>query len=339
MECSDCNGKLPKNGNYVHCNACEGDYHYNCTTLSERSYKTMSGPKKMAWKCHECRKYKSSQESTMRMRSSTPRKKSESEEYSENESFTTVIETGDRMSRGNDEKVSDKSMEKLFDQFESKLWKKMSKKLTDIEEFMSFASGKIDDFTKYMKEIQKKLVAMEVEQEKMRQENMELKSKFKSLEVGVNENAQMFNRNKMEISNIPTTVTNVNEVVAKVLEKVNGEKIEEKCYDIEVRKYENQVNAIVQFESVVQRDKIVKKKRAERTIKLGDVMNTTDDNHNIYINESLTPYYAKLYAEAKKLKREKNYAFIWIRDGKILLKKTEQSRPMRLMAMEDLGKM
>ncbi|KAL1447472.1 hypothetical protein WDU94_003633 [Cyamophila willieti] len=146
----------------------------------------------------------------------------------------------------------------------------------------------------------------------------------------------MFNRNKIEISNIPSTVNNTNEVVSKVLEKVNGEKIEEKSYATEIRKFENQVNVIVHFESVVQRDKIIKKKRAERTVKLGGVMNNADET-NIYINESLTPYNAKLYAEAKKIKREKNYAFIWVRDGKILLKKTEQSRPMRLMAMDDLG--
>ncbi|KAL1453430.1 hypothetical protein WDU94_007570 [Cyamophila willieti] len=296
------------------------------TQRLERSYKSMSEAKKLTWRCQKCRKNKPSQVSNKWNNSKV--KFDSDPEDTNSESDTSEI---GRKSK------SDKSVEQLFVQFENTLWKKMSKKLTDIEEFMGFASSKIDDFTKLMKDIQKKLVTMEVEQEKMRQENMEMKSKFKAMEAGMNENAQMFNRNKVEISNIPTTMTNTNEVVAKVLEKVNGEKIDEKSYGTEIRKYENQVNVIVQFESVVQRDKIVKKKRAERTVKLGEVMNNGDET-NIYINESLTPYYAKLYAEAKKIKREKNYAFIWIRDGKILMKKTEQSRPMRLMAMEDLGK-
>ncbi|KAI5718045.1 hypothetical protein M8J77_000818 [Diaphorina citri] len=335
MECTDCNGKLPKNGNYVHCHACGGDYHYTCTSLSEKSYKSMSKPKKLEWKCLECRKINASQMSTK----SSTRKKSESENSDCESDISDFLARRTRKSKVHDnEKVSDKSMEQLFEQFENRLWKKMSKKLSDIEEFMGFASSKIDDFSKLMKDIQKKQVTMEVAQEKLRQENMELKSKCKALEIGLNENAQLFNRNKLEITNIPTTVTNPNEVVAKVLEKVNGEKIDEKSYGTEVRKYENQVNVVVQFESVVQRDKIVKKKRAERTVKLGDAINTADDQI-IYINESLTPYYAKLYGEAKKIKKEKKYAFIWIRDGKILLKKTEQSRPMRLMAMEDLGKL
>ncbi|KAL1446617.1 hypothetical protein WDU94_012205 [Cyamophila willieti] len=331
MECSECNGKLPKNGNHVHCHLCDSDYHFHCTSLSERSYKSMSQAKKLAWPCQECRKSKSSQVNVKR----NSRKKSESDPEDSDDGELNTSESETKVGRGS--RKNNKSIESLFEEFESKLWKKMSRKLTDIEEFMGFASSKIDDFTKLMKEVQKKFVTMEVEQEKMRQENMEMKSKCKILEARVNENEQMFNRNKIEISNIPSTVNNTNEVVSKVLEKVNGEKIEEKSYATEIRKFENQVNVIVHFESVVQRDKIIKKKRAERTVKLGGVMNNADET-NIYINESLTPYNAKLYAEAKKIKREKNYAFIWVRDGKILLKKTEQSRPMRLMAMDDLGK-
>ncbi|KAI5736870.1 hypothetical protein M8J76_007941 [Diaphorina citri] len=249
MECTDCNGKLPKNGNYVHCHACGGDYHYTCTSLSEKSYKSMSKPKKLEWKCLECRKINASQ---MSAKSST-RKKSESENSDCESDISDFLARRTRKSKVHDnEKVSDKSMEQLFEQFENRLWKKMSKKLSDIEEFMGFASSKIDDFSKLMKDIQKKQVTMEVAQEKLRQENMELKSKCKALEIGLNENAQLFNRNKLEITNIPTTVANPNEVVAKVLEKVNGEKIDEKSYGTEVRKFENQVNVVVQFESVVQ---------------------------------------------------------------------------------------
>ncbi|KAI5702142.1 hypothetical protein M8J76_012158 [Diaphorina citri] len=232
MECTDCNGKLPKNGNYVHCHACGGDYHYTCTSLSEKSYKSMSKPKKLEWKCLECRKINASQMSTK----SSTRKKSESENSDCESDISDFLARRTRKSKVHDnEKVSDKSMEQLFEQFENRLWKKMSKKLSDIEEFMGFASSKIDDFSKLMKDIQKKQVTMEVAQEKLRQENMELKSKCKALEIGLNENAQLFNRNKLEITNIPTTVTNPKEVVAKVLEKVNGEKIDEKSYGTELR--------------------------------------------------------------------------------------------------------
>ncbi|KAL1447932.1 hypothetical protein WDU94_000624 [Cyamophila willieti] len=288
------------------------------------------GPKrKQTWKCQDCKKSQKSQDN--------PKNKSRNRSQSETTEHSDDIMNED--GKDNDKKYGDKkTMESLFLKFEEKLWKKMDKKFTEMEECLEFTSGKIDEFTRTMKEIQKKLVMVEIENEKIRQENVELKTKVKSLEVGVEANAQLLsNSNKVEISGLPVTTINVKEVVAKVLEKANGEKIEESGYGLEIRKQEKQTNVIVEFESKIQRDKLIKKKKTERTFKLGEVMSTSDDCL-VYMNECLTPYYTKLFMEAKKIKREKNYAFIWVRDGKILLKKTEQSKPMRLVCMEDLGK-
>ncbi|KAL1446397.1 hypothetical protein WDU94_003576 [Cyamophila willieti] len=334
MECFECNGKLPKNGNQVHCHACNGDYHFKCTALSERSYKSMSKAEKIAWSCHQC--IVTTHRLTAKKNS---RKKSDSEQDSDESDMSEIEAEVGRKSRGNvnSKGLNDKSIEQLFINFENKLWKKMSKKFNEMEESLEFTSGKIDEFTKTMKAIQKKLVMVEVENEKIRQENVELKTKVKSLEAGVEANAQLLgNTNKIEISGLPVSTNNPKKVVANILEKVNGEKVEESGYGFDVIKLEKQTNVVVHFESMIQRDKIIKKKRNERIFKLGEIMNTSDDSL-IYLNECLTPYYAKLFTEAKKVKKDKNYAFLWVRDGKILLKKTEQSKPMRLMTMEDLG--
>ncbi|KAI5692283.1 hypothetical protein M8J76_010553 [Diaphorina citri] len=232
-------------------------------------------------------------------------------------------------------------MENILSRFEEKLWKKMDKKFNDIERYMEFSSEKMDDFFKMMKELQKKCILMEGEQEIIRQENMELKSKVKSLEAQVQENSQHLNHgNKIEIVGLPATVNNEKETVSKNLEKVNGVSIAESNYDMETRKYENRLNVTVQFQAKSLRDKIMKKKLSERKVKLGDVVNSgdVDDTKFVYLNESLSPYYGKLFSEAKKIKRDKNYAHIWVRDGKILLKKQENSRPMQLKCMDDLGK-
>uniref|UniRef100_A0A8D9DTN4 PHD-type domain-containing protein n=1 Tax=Cacopsylla melanoneura TaxID=428564 RepID=A0A8D9DTN4_9HEMI len=355
MGCFGCGGNLPKNGNCVHCYECGSDYHYKCTTLSEASYKSMGSKKKMNWKCQDCRKSQDSPKNKSRNRSL-----SESSEYDDvmdnvrskggkgkikpkadknHDDSSELFESSQEDGKVKDKKYGDtKTLENLFEKFEVKLWKKMDKKFSDMEECLEFTSGKIDEFSKTMKEIQKKLVMVEIENEKIKQENVELKTKVKSLEVGVEANAQLLsNSNKVEISGLPVSTVNAKDVVAKVLEKANGEKIEESGYEIEIKKQEKQTNVIVEFESKIQRDKLIKKKKAERTFKLGEIMNSSDDSL-VYMNECLTPYYTKLFMEAKKIKRDKNYAFIWVRDGKILLKKTEQSKPMRLVCMEDLGK-
>ncbi|KAI5715434.1 hypothetical protein M8J76_012626 [Diaphorina citri] len=335
MQCFGCNGKLPSNGNYVHCNACNEDYHFKCTTLSERSYTTMSKANKLKWKCHECRKNNNSQGDSGKV----TRKRNDS--VTSISSSELLDNLGGGGGGGLNRSKSMDPMENILSRFEEKLWKKMDKKFNDIERYMEFSSEKMDDFFKMMKELQKKCILMEGEQEIIRQENMELKSKVKSLEAQVQENSQHLNHgNKIEIVGLPATVNNEKETVSKILEKVNGVSIAESNYDMETRKYENRLNVTVQFQAKSLRDKIMKKKLSERKVKLGDVVNSgdVDDTKFVYLNESLSPYYGKLFSEAKKIKRDKNYAHIWVRDGKILLKKQENSRPMQLKCMDDLGK-
>ena len=45
----------------------------------------------------------------------------------------------------------------------------------------------------------------------------------------------------------------------------------------------------------------------------------------IHINESLTPYKRQLFGTVLKFKRDHSYKFIWMTNGKILLKKSETS--------------
>ncbi|KAL1447903.1 hypothetical protein WDU94_012223 [Cyamophila willieti] len=266
MECFECNGKLPKNGNHVYCHSCNGDYHFKCAAMTERSYKTMSKAEKIEWSCHQCI------QTIRRLTAKKNSRKKFDSEPEDSESNNSEIEAkGGRKSRGNlNPKVpTDTSIEQLFVNFESKLWKKISKKFNEMEETLEFTSGKIDEFTKTMKEIQKKLVMVEVENEKIRQENVELKTRIKSLEAGVEANAQLLiNKNKIEISGLPVSTNNPKEVVAKILEKANGEKVKESSYGFDVIKLERQTNVVVQFDSIIQRDKIIKKKRSDRIFKL-----------------------------------------------------------------------
>lgn len=60
MNCIRCSEKLPKNGLYVECHGCENNYHYECSSLSEKTYKAMSEAKRLAWRCSVCKGSKDS---------------------------------------------------------------------------------------------------------------------------------------------------------------------------------------------------------------------------------------------------------------------------------------
>ena len=59
---------------------------------------------------------------------------------------------------------------------------------------------------------------------------------------------------------------------------------------------------------------------------------------SVYINESLTPKQSEIFAETRKLMKEKAINTTWTRDGKVYVKETESSQPIHVTKKEELTK-
>lgn len=58
--CCECSEELPANGQYIVCRAgYRRKCHFECTTMSQNTYRTRSNKARNAWQCHHCRKDKS----------------------------------------------------------------------------------------------------------------------------------------------------------------------------------------------------------------------------------------------------------------------------------------
>ena len=75
----------------------------------------------------------------------------------------------------------------------------------------------------------------------------------------------------------------------------------------------------------------------ERKITAKDV-NTNFPEDPVYVNEHLTPERKILLGMAKKKKNELRWKFAWVKDGKIMMRKTERSKIVRINNEEDLRK-
>lgn len=80
---------------------------------------------------------------------------------------------------------------------------------------------------------------------------------------------------------------------------------------------------------------LLQKRRVNRTISTVQMGYPTTSP--VCINESLTFLLVKIYAAAREIKKEKNYRFLWMRDGKILLRKEENSPVIVLTKLEDIN--
>lgn len=320
--CKICSNALPDDGEYAHCNKCNENLHFGkCSGIKESSWKTMSNPKKSVWKCVPCREPP--------LTVNTPRSRNSSN-LSEDES-----------------ELQDPTEIKILEFIRKENKKHEMKMLAMMEDFkksLMFTQGSIDEMNKTMKNVEKKLVVVEKEQEKMKVENTELKSKVRKLEVTVQEMMQKQFLNKIEITGIPTTNTSDAISLAKnFINKVDLQETEVKKFTAEknityVSENVSKMNIVIGFESQYVRNEVLKKMRKDKMrLKLGDLTNK-GENNEIYVNECLSAYFKKLFYEVKKIQKAKNYEHLWVRDGKILMKKAVGAKVMQITSNDDLGK-
>ncbi|KAI5644444.1 hypothetical protein NE865_03551 [Phthorimaea operculella] len=58
----------------------------------------------------------------------------------------------------------------------------------------------------------------------------------------------------------------------------------------------------------------------------------------IYVSEHLSPTRKFLHAAARKKARELNYRFVWVRDGRVYVRKNEQSNAIHIRNLEGIAK-
>lgn len=323
MQCKFCLEDLPKDGDFATCSVCMEGMHFKCSPISGPSWRSLSNHRKDTWRCVDCRT-KSTQE--MANDPSTPEASSELEKLL-------------------DKKFKDFKMEiklEIQERFKE-VRKSMEDKLREMERGLEFVGEKMEELTKANKEMQRKLVVVEQNQGKLEDQTKELRTRVHGLELTVHQMEQEKHANKLEISGVPENI-DCQLYVGKVLEKCRVNPMPRLDQYVVVK--HNHVNTTnttksltVIFESEKLRDTVwTTIKREKPKIKTGDI-SAQGPSTEIYINEYLSPYYKRVFYEAKKIKKDKQYKFLWVQNGRILLKKTQESKIMRIASLNDLGKM
>ena len=81
---------------------------------------------------------------------------------------------------------------------------------------------------------------------------------------------------------------------------------------------------------------VLKEKHKLRSINLYDDSTDTNNKRKIFINQSLCPYYGKLYGMVKDLNNEGLIDSFWITNGTIKMRESSQSKPISTTHESDL---
>ena len=81
---------------------------------------------------------------------------------------------------------------------------------------------------------------------------------------------------------------------------------------------------------------VLKEQRKLRSINLYDDNTDTSNKRKIFINQSLCPYYRKLYGMAKDLNNQGFINSFWIANRTIKIRESSQSKPISITHENDL---
>lgn len=176
--------------------------------------------------------------------------------------------------------------------------------------------------------------------EALRTENQELKKKVKTLEDRVEDMEQYSRSNCVEIQGIPYTPTedvlSIVKDVGKALDLTISDSMVDTCHRLGVRQNgDKPPGIIVKFVRRIDKEELLRKRRVKRTLSTRHM--SRPDDLPVYVNESLSPARRRLHAMARQYQRDNNYKFLWVRNGKILMRKEEKAPVKVISRQEDLN--
>lgn len=315
--CPKCCKPVPKLlGDYILCFAgCKRKYHFGCS-VSRNTYNSMTVARKASWKCRGCRTDKA------------VACQAEDEDQDEDEEEDAAKKDVRAMLSPHQLERNEVSVNKLLSQININV-KNLTEEMKEIKNTVNLMSDKYDGLLVEVKELRIVKINYDI-----------MTGKVASLEDRLNELEQESRGKNIEIKGIAEqSGEELKKVVVTLANKLGDALIEEK--DIEaVHRVSNMNNKspkdiIVQFKDRDHRNRMLYRKKGKIYSK--DVVGGNCVNQ-VYINEHLTPYNKQLFWEAKNKSREQNFRFVWIKDGKIFVRRNEKERAYRIRNGDDLGK-
>lgn len=285
------------------CSTCNAVLHFGCAALAETAFRKMNKDRKKKWSCLECK---------------NPLQQTTPEESSDDDLF--------------------QRLKKVFQESLNSSAKEVQNKLADFESSMNFNSSQLDQVLTGFAEMKTNFAKLQAKQEALEKENILLKKTIKEIKSEFQIMEQKSLAQNLEIAGLPDSV-DTKLIIPSLCAKTNIPLPDENSYSVKKQATGTQSRPkpiLVSFKNRELRDTLLKKSKQLRP-KVSDFTGKTGDDGAVFVNEQLTPQLKQLFYNAKKIQKEKGFAFLWVTEGKILLKKTNESKAKRVYDIDDLN--
>ena len=306
--CTKCSLSITKKQSSILCFQCNNTFHSKCVKLEQADITLLQKNPNLFWKCLKC--------STTNVTKST-----------ENIHPMTPVHSSTQV----DKKIQEMSHDISVLKMEMLKINDLRKENSDLKISYNFMSSKFDDFIK-------KIESLEKTNEIILQDNKLLKLNLSKNESCLNLIEQNLLNNNFEIHGIPEKK---DEVLTNIIQKTK-ESLKIKC-DVHIEnvyrsgiKKDGKTRPII----VKARDPELKYKLLQ-AIKLAKGLSLSKLNFSepgpIFINDHLTESNKKLLAQARQLRKEKTVKYVWTKDCKIFIRKTDNSKVINIKSNSDFN--
>lgn len=344
--CAGCKNNISKN-EYLACSTCRGKFDLICAGISADSFRQFGEEHKKRWSCPECTGKLPRGDNTdtpVRSRNDYLQTNVSNENVTlrNKHSITSAVDKSLTES-----KLREIIKEELSSTLDRAINKHVTDQLKDIkEEIMSFRDS-LTFFNKQYEDMKSRLDEKESIISNLQEDNNTLNQQVHELSNRLVQVEQTMRENNVEINGIPEHRTeNLLTTVAQLAKTVNSSIADSDILQAtRVAKLTKDTNkprsVIVKLRSTGPRDALIAAVSQYNRQNPKDKLNShhlgiSGTKVPVYLQEHLAPFNKNIHAAARKRAREAGYKFVWIRNGRILVRKDEGSQAIQIRNSDSL---
>lgn len=335
MNCNCCSECITDGSSVVNCSSCKTSYHHSClTAISDSEFQL---PESHDWLCPTCKPKTSNADNTpIRNRlvtnsNVTLRRKGSTSVNTINDDVCddTPVTSADvaRIVKNHTDELM-RHLNQTLANYVNKELKSITDKIEGLKTSIGFMNEKFEEMkaefllnTKIVRDVQK--------------ENEELKATIKDLNMRVGQIEQQARSSNLEIQcmpehkneNLVSMVMNISRVISANLSETNIHNVTRTAKQTPTSTRPKSI--VVQFSSPRLRDNFLasaisfnKNKSPEEKLNTA-LLGYGGKKENVYIVEHLSPANKALHAQTRIKAKKLGYRFVWVRGGKIFVRKTD----------------
>lgn len=344
--CMGCHSTV-KTGEFMTCSNCSSRYDLECAGIPIKRYQRMSPDQRLDWNCPQCRcKLPKSDNSNTPIQ---PRASQQSSRETSNVAVRSKVLR--RKSSDDVPGFSDELRDIIRDEIREALRDKngitISEQLGDINNKVSSFENSLSFYNTLYEDLKGIIEDKTATIELLRKSNEALQSSVKDLTSRLTSVEQHLRSNNIEINGLPEYQSeNLQSTVVQIAKAVDCTLSSDDILHVtrvaKVNKSSTRPRSVVaKLRNPHQRDSllaaVMKFNRQHPQDRLGSQhLGIGGTRVPVYVSEHLCPTIKSLHAAARLKARELKYKFVWVRSGRIFVRKDESSPALQIHGMDSL---